>query len=151
MKIPLTYANNRLILNTTLLCSGTHKGLITIPFIIDTGNPETFISEGDAILRANLPLKKFSNYKTIKMGGSTYQLLKLNKKVSMFVKDDNNKSIKIELPNITVAKCMKTTGKAKNASLNFPSLLGVDFLEKRGFILYCDLKNNDCYLELKEE
>lgn len=149
MKIPLTYANNRLILNTTIYCSGAHKGFISIAFIIDTGNPETFISEGDA-LRSNFPLNKFSDHKSIKMGGSTYQLKILNRQASMYVKNEEGKSNKITLPYLKIVKCSKTIGKAKNESLNFPSLIGMDFLEERGFILYCDLKNNNCYLELKD-
>lgn len=149
MKIPLIYANSRLILNATLYCSGTHGGLVFIPFVLDTGNPKTFISEGDA-MRASLPINKSSNYETIKMGGSTYQLTILKRPSSMFVKDINGKSNKIILSNLKIARCTKTSGKDKEASFNFPSLIGMDFLEKNNFILHCDLKNNDCYLELKE-
>lgn len=147
MKIPLEYVDGRIFVKTTVSVAGAHIGLFPIYFVIDTGSPETFISEGEAI-KVNLPLGKFSFEKHTSMGGSKYELNILRKSTTFYFKSEEGKSVKITLPLIKVSKGTKKGQIDRQIAFNFPSIIGTDFLEKNGFVLYCNLKENKCYLEI---
>ncbi|MBI2668056.1 hypothetical protein HYX17_04800 [Candidatus Woesearchaeota archaeon] len=135
----------RLLLNARLNSHSYRIAFGQIVFVVDTGSNETFISEGDA-LRLNIPINKLSFERHIRMAGSTFELLK-TKSLSIIMRDEENKTQKIDLDFSYVARGTKKSDKEKNIALSFPSILGLDFLEKNKFSLVVTPHMDLAYLE----
>lgn len=150
MKIPLTYADGRIFINAVITCISAHIGYTPIYFIIDTGSPISFISEEEA-KRANFPLNKFTFETHTRMAGGKHELKILKKPVSLYLKNEKGNSSILKLSSLKISQSTSKAVKEKEVASQFPSIIGTDFLEENNLILYCDLKNNNCYLELKEK
>lgn len=141
MRIPLKIVDGRLVANAILLSQEYHFGASPLLFVVDTGSDATFISEGDA-LRLQIPVKILQPIEVFQMAGAKYHLL-LGKKGSLYFKTEENKSLRIDLTNIPLAR---STSKHKPES-DFPSILGTDFMIAHGFSLYFNPKKDIHYLE----
>ena len=149
MKFPLKLIDDQIVANIILSSNKYRIGLKLVNFIVDTGSPKSFLSEGDA-LRLQIPIDSLREPTPIRMGGGRYQVFK-TKSFSFFFKKDDNETHKIEMPNFFVAKTAKKSDQAIFESQNFPSILGVDFFMMNSLSLHFDPNSNIMYIELKEE
>ncbi len=149
MRIPLRIVTGGVYLSAILSSPTYHIGLAQINFVVDTGSNETFISEGDA-LRFNIPINRLPFEKHILMAGSTFELLKARSLI-LYIKKDDNKTEKISLDPFYIARGTKKDEKSRNLALAFPSILGLDFLEKNKFSLVVTPHKNLAYLEKENE
>lgn len=145
MKIPLKIIEGLIFVNAVLITPKYHIGLGQVEFLVDTGSSETFISEGTAV-KLNIPISKLPFEKHVKMAGSTLELLKMSD-ITLFFKNDENKSEKIELPFIHVMQATKKDIQSRTAAQSYPSILGTDFLTKNKFSLIFTPHKNIAYLE----
>ena len=88
-----------------------------------------------------MPLEKH-----ILMAGSTFELLKAKSSV-FYIKKEDNKTEKIYLDYFYVARGTKKDEKNRNLALAFPSIIGLDFLEKNKFSLVVAPHKDLAYLE----
>lgn len=147
MKIPLQIANGLISTIATIRAPRYHVNPKPIKFYVDTGSPETFLSERDA-LTLNIPFLKLSFSKHTRIGGTTFETLKMED-VTLYFKDEENKSEIIKLPSIQIIKGSKQNEEERMKALSIPSLLGTDFLLSNNFALYFHPSMNIAFLEKK--
>lgn len=140
MKIRIFYNKTSKLLRIPAVLQVPHKRIIS-DFIIDTGSPYTILNYSDS-LRLGIPHSIKSEI--IRIGGRTYQSY-LFDKFEIIMKSINNEEIKEFIP-IRVLKPTSLKIKELENLDSFPNILGIDFLEK-GFKLFCNLQENDIYLE----
>lgn len=145
MKIPLRITDIGIELPSVISSPQYRLGFVRTSFIVDTGSPQTFISEGDA-LRLNLPLNKLKFREHMRMAGSVFEVLEM-RNVGLYVKTDEERSEKIELPYIGVARGTKKDSKSIQIAQSFPNILGIDFLKQNKLALYFNPSKNIAYLE----
>ena len=131
--------------NATMTSSCYHFGLAKISFIVDTGSPETVISETDA-LRLNLPLNSLPFVKHIRLGGSVYELKKV-RDIKLFFKDEENKIQTIIFDDLLVSVSTKEDTISKQIAQALPSIMGLNFLSRNRFKLCCIPHKNIAYFE----
>lgn len=148
IKIPLKFINGQIIVNMIIASSVYRIGFQRIPFVFDTGSPESFLSERDA-LKLKLPLSQLSIGKIVNLASSKYNLLK-TRQFSFYIKTQEEKSHKIDYENFLIAKTTKKKQENIAESQHLPSILGVDFLLRNNLILYFDPGKNEAYFIVKE-
>lgn len=144
MKIPLltsldhglTYLNNVVILSAP-------RKTITSTFIFDTGSPKTILGYPDAI-RLQIPINSLTKTNFVKLGGVNYQGYEY-KKLTLIFRDGEGKLVKEKFP-ITI---VRPTSEKKNIQ-EIPTIIGMDFLKEKKYILFCDVNEDVAYLEKKE-
>lgn len=145
MKIPLltslnkeelTYLNNALIISTP-------RKIISTEFIVDTGSPETILGYNDA-MRLQIPFNSLSKSHIVELGGRKYQGYKWDRIIFKFYSDEG-KLIAEEFP----ATIIRPTSQKDNI-INSPTIIGMDFLKQKRYILFCDVSSDLAYLEKKE-
>ncbi|MFH1209679.1 MAG: hypothetical protein V1663_02730 [archaeon] len=135
IRIPLMFVDNQVRVNALLYAPNYRVTYKPISFIIDTGSPKSFLSEGEA-LRINFPLNSLTiSEPIIRMGGSKYHLF-TTKPISLLFKTDDKKLHKINLEKFSVSKASKKTDEAKRESHNFPSIIGTDFFIINNLVLH---------------
>ncbi|MCK4395274.1 hypothetical protein KAW96_01625 [candidate division WOR-3 bacterium] len=143
MKIPLltylhsakmTYLNNAVVLRTQ------HNRITTV-FILDTGSPKTVIGYFDAS-RLQIPLNSSEN-ETISIGGRKFWG-RIFQKLKFVFKNEEGERVVEEMP-VYVIK--PTSPKELDEANKFPTIIGTDFLKLKKYKLYCDIANDDAYLE----
>lgn len=148
MKIPLKIIDGKIFVNSIITALRYRIGISQVEFIVDTGSNETFISEGTA-LKLNVPINKLSFEKHVRMASSTLQLFKMSN-VTLFLKNDENKSEKINLPFIYVMQGTKKDVQSKMAAQSYPSILGTDFILNNKFTLIFTPHKNIAYLKRED-
>ncbi len=146
VKIPLKVTKDRIFL-ASVICALKYKiPFRPIEFCVDTGSPETYISYGIARI-LNLPLASLSeSEKIICIGGIKCKPLVM-KNVSLYLKDENGKSVKFDIPEIYVLNPTSKKQDSLNQAQSISSILGLDFLRERKFKFFCDMANDTSYLE----
>jgi len=145
IRIPLILVDGTPRVNAILFSNRYHFGLARITFVVDTGSNATFIGEED-FAGLQISMDTLHKEEAFKMAGSEYNLL-LGKEGTLLFKTNENKTTRIDLPNIPVAK---TTSKKASGIEGIPSILGTDFLEKNKFALYFNPNKDIMYLEKEE-
>lgn len=145
MKIPLQITDGLISTIATIRAPKYHINPSSIKFYVDTGSPETFLSERDA-LRLNVPISKLSFNKHIRIGGTTFEALKMED-IILYFKTEDSKTEMIRLPLIQIINGSKQSEEERMKALSTPSLLGTDFLLKNKFALYCNPYKNVAFLE----
>ncbi|MFH1365092.1 MAG: hypothetical protein ABIH28_00720 [archaeon] len=145
MKIPLltslgkdelTYLNNAILLRTPRMFTKTF-------FILDTGSPETILGFADA-RRLQIPFNSLSKGRIVELGGKKHQGYLFNRLTFKFLSEEG-KVVEEEFP-ITVIKLTSQ----KDTSTDIPTIIGMDFLKEKKYVLYCDVSGDVAYLEKKE-
>lgn len=144
--IPLKIIDDRVILNATLRIHGQHCGLVNIVFIVDTGSPDSFIGTTDMLIKGIKPGKKLYYDK---IAGGKYTIYEV-KNVDMYVRNQNNKTIKLKIGDFKGAEPTPSKESAKMGSKwQVPSIIGMDFLLKHKLSLFVAAHVNKAYLERK--
>lgn len=133
------YLNNAIVLRTP-------RNFLKTTFILDTGSPTTILSYLDA-RRLQIPFNDSAKTKIIRMGGAKYQGYSFNKTIFIFRSEDN-KIIREEFP-VCVVK--PTSPKEQDDLSSFPTIIGMDFLKKKKYALFCDVDKGIAYLEKKDQ
>lgn len=147
MKIPLTFSKGYIVA-TALLRAKRYRVFGSVDILIDTGSPESFISEGNA-MKNNIPITKLEFAKHQKIGGCSFSFLKMYD-VTLHFHTEEEKSEKLTFPMIYVAISVKRDRETLEYSLSMPTLLGTDFLLKEKLSFYCNLSKNVAYLERED-
>jgi len=148
MKIPLLTSLNHpemTYLNSVVLLKTPRKILNTF-FILDTGSPKTILSYLDA-MRLQIPFDSLSKTEIVNIGGRKYQGYIFNKLKFVF-KGENEELIEEDFP---VCVIKPTSDKESNELSNMPTIIGVDFLKSKKYILFCDMDGGIAYLEKKKQ
>lgn len=144
MKIPLAISKDNLITVSFTIRAAHIFGAIEA--IVDTGSPETIISEADAI-RLNIPISrlKFASH-SYGIGGSPIAKYEL-RNVTLSFRTDENKAETIKLDKVYVSRRTSKDARTTDIALGVPSIIGNDFLLKQKFVLYFNPNKNVAYLE----
>jgi hypothetical protein len=132
----LTYLNNAVVLTTP-------RKIITTDFIVDTGSPETILGYTDA-LRLQIPLNNLPKTNIIGIGGRKHQGYKYNRLTFKFHNEEGG-IVSEEFP-VTI---VKPTSEKDNVT-EIPTIIGMDFLKNKKYVLFCDVAGEKAYLEKKE-
>ncbi|MBU1203852.1 MAG: hypothetical protein KKG60_02160 [Nanoarchaeota archaeon] len=127
-------------LNSVVLLRGK-RGLTKTKFILDTGSPNTILSHMDA-RRLQLPYN--TKEEIISIGGQKYQGYSYPKMKLIFL-SENKKIIKEEMKVLFV----KPTSQRQEID-TMPTIIGTDFLKEKKYKLFCDIANDEAYLEKDE-
>ncbi len=116
--------------------------------IIDTGSPETLISESHA-LAWGIPLNKLNFKKHVNLAGTIFELYELGR-VTLRIKDENNNYQKFECDYVYLAKSTKKDEKSKQIAQAIPAILGTNFLLNNKLSLHLTPYKNLAYLESEQ-
>ena len=118
-----------------------------ISFLVDTGSPDTVISEGDA-LRLRIPINRLIKDRPLTgWGGASYDTYTLNN-VKIHFKTSENQIFSISFQKILVSQLTtKRPEEERRISLTFPSIIGIDLLKNNGLKLYFDPAKSVTYFE----
>jgi len=147
MRIPLLTSLNQpemTYLNSVVLLKTPRKILNTL-FILDTGSPKTILSYFDA-LRLQIPFNSLSKTEIFSIGGRKYQGYCFSKLKFVF-KSNDEKLIEEEFP---VCVIKPTSEKEITELSGIQTIIGMDFLKTKKYILFCDMDGKIAYLEKKE-
>ena len=136
-KAELTYLNNAVVISTP-------RKFISTEFIVDTGSPESILGYNDAV-RLQIPFNSLSKSHFIELGGRKYQGYKWERITFKFYSGEG-KLISEEFP-VTI---IRPTSQKDNIA-NTPTIIGMDFLKQKRYILFCDVSGDLAYLEKKED
>ncbi|MBM3303725.1 MAG: hypothetical protein FJY76_01400 [Candidatus Aenigmarchaeota archaeon] len=115
-----------------------------IKFFVDTGSPESFIGEDDAI-RMKVPMSHLNFNKNALMGGTKISLGQISGAEFSFVSADGNQ-IKLSAENFSIAK---GAWKRDGIIHTNPSILGADFLKSNNLMLVYYPSGNLAFLRLE--
>ena len=144
MRIRLGLVNDQLQI-AAVFRAGYRTNMALVDFVVDTGSNKSMIGYGDAV-RLHIPFNSLKFDEKTRIGGFVYELYKL-KDVKLGLADEENKIFKIDLGDFPAAKTPERGLKEKEEAKQIPSILGIDFLMKYCFALYCNPAKNVMYLE----
>ena len=144
MRIPLQIVAGRILISA-FIRSAKYRLAGKIEFYVDTGSPETFISQSDAF-RLHVPMSSLPFLRNAKIGGSTYELKRI-REIELKFKTEEGELESITLPEFSVLEGTKRDIKGLQESNSVPSLMGVDFLTVNSLALYFNPSKNTAYLE----
>ena len=143
MKIKLlTYLQNpdQTYLNSSVLLKTPHGNPVKTIFILDTGSPTTIIGYADA-RRLQIPFDGEAT--NIRLGGRNYWGYNFNR-LKMIFKSEDGQIIEEEMKVIVL---QPTSTRNPNEVYSTPTIIGTDFLKEKGYKLFCDMANNEAYIE----
>lgn len=106
--------------------------------IIDTGSPTTIIGSTEAKL-LQIPYKGSQKLETIKIGGGKHKAMSFDK-LMITLRPIEGNPVREKL-------FVKVLDYNERVPTFFNLLLGMDFLKRTGYRLFCDMKNDVAYLE----
>jgi len=145
-RIPLQIVEGRLVLATVIECKSLRIQRQFLEFIIDTGSPDSYISEKDA-LKLHIPTKDKPSSGYVDFGGSRYKVIKLPEFIFYVLKENATAELKLSLKTL---KSEKTSPEKIKMSQVAPSILGLDFLKSQKLSLHVFMNENLAYLEFEE-
>jgi len=149
MKIPLSYNDFKITVGLCLDIPRLRVRLKSIPnTIIDTGSPETLISEGHA-LRFGIPINNLSFFGHVNLGGAKFELFEVGE-ATIKLRDEKEQFIDFNFKRLCLAKSTKRDQSSLQASQAMPMILGVNFLEEHKLSLFFAPHENIAYLERKD-
>jgi len=146
MKIPLKYKDRAIVAALYLDIPRLRIRLKAIPdAIIDTGSPETLISEGHA-LKFGIPTHDLNFAEHISLGGAKFELFELGE-ATIKLKDEKEQFNDFNFKRLCLAKSTKRDQASIQASHAMPMIIGVNFLEEHKLSLYFAPHKNIVFLE----
>ena len=114
--------------------------------LFDTGSPYILtLSQYDAS-KMQIPFKNLPKGKIISLGSLKYQSYILKNK-HVIMKDNENKLIRFNIPEIPILISTKKGQKALNEAYSMPSIIGLKFLEDNALSLHINGKVKTGYLQ----
>ena len=118
------------------------RGRCYVDCVVDTGSPLTVIPYQKAV-ELNLPVKDMIAEEDIRLLGTKHRVYRFSKSIQFSFLCDDGSFLSLESYPLI----------AKPLSIDSESwvltelILGLDFLREHGFKLFCDMKNDEAYLE----
>lgn len=121
-----------------------------IEFLIDTGSPETIISEGSALI-LKIPYKRLPKGKPARgWGGASYDT-HIFKNVTIYFKTDKNQIFPVHLKEVSISELTtKMSEKERQISLSFPSVIGTDFFKNNEILLHFNPTKSIAYFKKED-
>ena len=144
-RIPLRIVEDRLQLIALICCPGLRIRYATISFVIDTGSPASYFSEGD-VKRSQIPLKGKRGTGRVNIGGSGYETIKLPSMEMIMLKEGLKEHFSRKI-NLSALQTTKSSPSQIIVAQSIPSLLGIDFLREQNSSLFVNVREGIAYLE----
>jgi hypothetical protein len=132
---------NDIYINTTVVLRSPRK-ILPVSAMIDTGSPVTMLGYGEAI-QLQIPFESLNKDKFVEIGGGNNESRVFNK-LKILLKSEDGRRIEETMP----VYIIKPTSPKKKQTFTF--IIGTDFLKNKGYTLFCDLKNDNAYLEKED-
>lgn len=149
-RIPLQIIEGRLILTSVIECKNLRIPKQFMDFVIDTGSPDSYLSDKD-VRRLQVPIKDKTSEGEVDLGGSRFKKISLPKITMYLLKENQEKKEHHTLEiSLSALKTTKMSEKKIQMAQMLPSLLGLDFLKEQKISLHVILTENLAYLEFED-
>ena len=145
-RIPLCIVEGRLVLVSVIGCPKLRVPLRKMDFVVDTGSPDSYISDRDVRLM-QIPIKDKSAQEEVDFGGSRFKRISLPPFTMHLLKEGFKEKTTLTI-SLSALKTTKMSDKKKEAAQMLPSILGLDFLREQKLALPVILNENVAYLEM---
>jgi hypothetical protein len=150
-RIPLQIVEGRLVLASVIECKSLRVRKRFIDFIIDTGSPDSYMSDND-VRRLQIPIKNRSSAGEVDFGGSRFNQIYLPKFDMYLLKENKQRKDYLSLKVLLSAlKTTKTSEHKTRIAQSLPSILGLDFLKEQKLSLHVILTEGLAYLQYEGE
>ena len=147
-RVPLQIIEDRLFLTTVIECKSLRIHKHIIEFVIDTGSPNSYLSDKD-VRMLQIPIKNKISEEEVDFGGSRYKQISLPDFKTYILKEGDSKECVILNISLQALKTTKLSDKKIKTALMLPSILGMDFLKSQELSLHVIMTENLAYLELE--
>jgi hypothetical protein len=117
---------------------------MTVDALIDTGSPYTCLSTKD-LMNSRVPYTKMRG-ETVYLAGQKFINIQIMD-VSLIFRTDTDELFKVHLEALGGLVPTKRTDEVMQEVMHIPSIVGNDFLEDHGLVLFYDPKREIAYLE----
>jgi len=146
-RIPLQIIGRRLILTSVIECKSLRIPRRIMEFTIDTGSPNSYISDKD-VRKLQIPIKDKSTLEEVDFGGSRFKQVSLPR-ITMYILKENRDYLTLDI-SLSALKTTKSSEQKMQIAQILPSILGLDFLEDQKISLHVILNENIAYLEVEK-
>lgn len=148
-RIPLQIVQGRLILTSVIECPRLRIPKQVMEFVIDTGSPDSYISDTD-VRKLQISIKDKPVEGEVDFGGSRYKQVALPKMKMYLLKEGKSRDYFTFNVSLSALKTTKISVKKMQAAQMLPSVLGLNFLKEQNVSLHVILSEDMAYLELEE-
>lgn len=137
--------NNEVRVEVYFRCPRIRTNIRPIIFVVDTGSTMSMLSYMDSFL-LNMPFNFLAYKKNTDIANCNFDLYELHDARFGFT-DENNILFRTEPQRFLAAQVTKRTIEKKRDAAIIPSIIGMDFMEKNNFALYCNAAKKIAYFE----
>lgn len=148
-RIPLQIVEGRLVVTTVIECSSLRIQRQIMDFVIDTGSPDSYLSDKD-VRRMQIPMRDTPSIGEVDFGGSRFKQIRLPKIKMYFLQGDIKKGYYELEASLLALKTTKMSEEKIQRAQVLPSILGLDFLREQKISLHVILIENLAYLQVEE-
>lgn len=148
-RIPLQIVEGRLVLASVIECSSLRIRRQIMEFVIDTGSPDSYLSDKD-VRRLQIPIKDRSSKGEVDFGGSRFNQIHIPKITMYLLKEDKERGYLTLDISLSALKTTKMSEQKIQRAQTLPSILGLDFLKEQKISLHVILTENLAYLEFED-
>jgi len=145
-RIPLQIVEGRLVLVCAIACARLRVGHRIMEFVIDTGSPDSYISDKD-VRFMQIPIKDRPAKDEVDFGGSRFKRISLPPFTMYLLKEGFQDKATLTV-SLSALKTTKMSEKKIEAAQTLPSILGLDFFKEQKVALHMILNENLAYLEI---
>ena len=148
-RIPLQIVEGRLVLTAVIECEGLRIRKQVMDFIIDTGSPDSYLSQKD-VTKLQIPVSGKPSKGEIDFGGSRFKQIDIPKVTLYLLKEgkENRDYVKLEVSLLALSTTKASLKKIQMAE-SLPSILGINFLKEQKVSLHVILTEELAYLQLE--
>jgi hypothetical protein len=117
-------------------------------FVIDTGSPDSYLSDKD-VRKLQISIKEKTSKGEVDFGGSRYKQISLPKITMYLLKEGKNNGHHTLKINLSALRTTKVSEKKVVMAQVLPSILGLDFLKEQKVSLHVILTEKLAYLEFE--
>lgn len=147
-RIPLQIVEGRLVLTSVIECHSLRISRQIMEFVIDTGSPDSYLSDKD-VRRLQIRFKDKPSKGNVDFGGSRFKQISLPKIQMHLLKEDKSQDYYTLDISISALKTNKLSESKVQRAQTLPSILGLDFLRDQKMSLHVVLSEELAYLEFE--
>ena len=145
-RIPLQVVEGRLTLVSVIECRSLRVQRQIMKFVIDTGSPDSYISDRD-VRRLQIHLKGKGSAGEVDLGGSRFRKIGLPKLDMYLLKEGSLAEYMSLRHSFCALQTTKSSQKKIAIAQTIPSILGMDFLRENKVSLHVILTEDMAFLE----